>query len=115
MKQYLPLKPVKRGFKVWVRGDSHNGYFCQLEVYTSRREEVLPELGLGGTVVKKLSRELVNGRYHLYFDNYFTRTTLLADLLADEIYACGTVRSTRVGFPKELADKLDKQLNLRKR
>ena len=26
MKQYMPKKPTKRGFKVWVRGDSSNGY-----------------------------------------------------------------------------------------
>ena len=25
-KQYLPKKPVKRGFKVWVRADGVNGY-----------------------------------------------------------------------------------------
>ena len=28
LKQYLPLKPVKHGFKVWVRADSTNGYIC---------------------------------------------------------------------------------------
>ena len=28
MKQYMPMKPVKRGFKVWVRADAVNGYFC---------------------------------------------------------------------------------------
>ena len=27
LKQYMPLKPTKRGIKVWVLGDSHNGYF----------------------------------------------------------------------------------------
>ena len=26
LKQYLPMKPIKRGFKVWVRADSTNGY-----------------------------------------------------------------------------------------
>ena len=25
MKQYMPKKPIKRGFKVWVRADAHNG------------------------------------------------------------------------------------------
>ena len=38
MKQYLPMKPVKRGFKVWVRADSVNGYFCDFNVYTGRSE-----------------------------------------------------------------------------
>ena len=25
LKQYLPMKPIEREFKVWVRADSHNG------------------------------------------------------------------------------------------
>ena len=28
MKQYVPLKPVKRGFKVWLRAEAENGYVC---------------------------------------------------------------------------------------
>ena len=26
MKQYLPMKPVQRGIKIWVRSDCRNGY-----------------------------------------------------------------------------------------
>ena len=37
MKQYLPKKPIKRGFKVWVRADSHNGYISQFECYTGKK------------------------------------------------------------------------------
>ena len=36
LKQYMPLKPVKRGIKVWVRADSHNGYFSQFQVYKGK-------------------------------------------------------------------------------
>lgn len=32
LKQYMPLKPIKRGIKVWVLGDSHNGYFSRLQI-----------------------------------------------------------------------------------
>ena len=28
LKQYMPLKPIKRGFKVWCRCDSHNEFTC---------------------------------------------------------------------------------------
>ena len=27
LKQYMPMKPIKRGIKVWALADSHNGYF----------------------------------------------------------------------------------------
>ena len=33
MKQYIPLKPTKRGFKVWVRADPVTGYFCDLSFH----------------------------------------------------------------------------------
>ena len=28
LKQYLPMKPTKRGLQVWVRADSSNGFVC---------------------------------------------------------------------------------------
>ena len=54
LKQYLPMKPIKCGFKVWVRSDSHNGYLCNFDLYTGKEESV--ETDLGAKVVKKLSR-----------------------------------------------------------
>ena len=38
LKQYMPMKPIKRGIKVWVRADSNNGYFSQFEVYTGEKK-----------------------------------------------------------------------------
>ena len=32
------------------------------------------EVGLGQKVVEKLTRELVGGQYHIYFDNFFTES-----------------------------------------
>ena len=57
MKQYMPKKPTKRGFKVWVRADSSNGYVCQFQCYTGK-EGNTTEVGLGGNVVSTLNREL---------------------------------------------------------
>ena len=51
LKQYMPLKPVKCGIKVWVLADSHNGYFQKFEVYSGKKEES-PEKVLGAKVVK---------------------------------------------------------------
>jgi len=46
LKQYQSLKPIKRGIKVWVVADSHNGYFCKLQVYTGK-DGIRVEHGLG--------------------------------------------------------------------
>ena len=105
LKQYLPKKPVKRGIKVWVRGDSHNGYFSQFEVYTGAGSNTSPVLGLGGSVVKLLTRPLVGKYHHVFMDNFFTSAALFSDLLLDGIYACGTARSNRKGYPEEFKGK----------
>jgi len=38
IRQYMPLKPTKRGYKVWVRADSKSGYVYQFEIYTGKDE-----------------------------------------------------------------------------
>ena len=101
LKQYLPLKPIKRGFKVWVRADSRNGYVCDLDVYTGKEDSV--ERHLGAKVVKKLCRPLEGGRYHIYFDNFFSTLDLFDDLLQDSLYACGTFRKDRKGIPAAIS------------
>lgn len=29
LKQYMPLKPIKRGYKIWCRADTETGYLIQ--------------------------------------------------------------------------------------
>ena len=103
MKQYLPMKPVKRGFKVWVRADSHNGYVCEFECYTGKKGNTT-EVGLGGSVVTRLTRDLVGKSYHIFMDSFFSSVFLYKRLLAENIYCTGTLRSNRRNFPPDLKD-----------
>ena len=57
LKQYMPMKPIKRGIKVWVRADANNGYVLAFEVYTGRKGNTT-EKGLGAMVVKGLTEQL---------------------------------------------------------
>lgn len=97
MKQYMPAKPMKRGYKSWTRADE-SGYVCEFQLYTGKTDSV--EKQLGSRVVKDLTRELVGGNHYVYFDNFFTSVELLSSLKRDQIFACGTVRSNRSGLPK---------------
>ena len=98
LKQYLPKKPIKRGIKVWVLGDSH---FVDFQVYTGKVGG-RTETGLGARVVKDLTSKLKGRNHHVFFDNYFCSPQLLDDLLSSGFYACGTVNSSRKGFPSDL-------------
>ena len=120
IKQYMPMKPVKRGFKVWVRADSHNGYFSEFSVYEGRSESALTlQDTLGARVVKSLSKNIVGKYHHLFIDNFFTSPSLVDDLLKDKIYVCGTVRVNRSRWPVEFKNKSKKyiknKLQLKKR
>ena len=75
MKQYLSKKHVKWGFKVWVRANGVTGYVCEFEVYTGKTDGER-ELGLGGNVVKWLTRNITGHNYTVYCDNFFTSSPL---------------------------------------
>ena len=108
LKQYMPLKPVKQGIKVWALADSHNGYFHTFQVYTGK--EGSGEKRLGHRVVNDLTQHLKGKNHHVFFDNFFTSEKLLRDLAYNNIYACGTARKDRKGFPLDL-----KKAKLKKR
>ena len=112
-KQYVPLKPTKRGIKVWMRADPHNGYVNDLQVYTGKENDV-PERGLGERIVKDLTRDIWGQNHHVYCDNYFTTVPLFEELLDNSTYACGTIRANRKGLPPFVVQgKLKKQGDLR--
>ena len=75
MKQSLPMQTVKRGLKIWVWSDSHNGYVCEFGCYMGRKGE-RTEVGLDGSVVTRLTRDLV-GKHHMYMD-IFSSVSLLS-------------------------------------
>ena len=101
MKQYLPSKPVKWGFKVWTLAEAETGYVCGFEVYTGRRANATRN-GLGYDVVMQLTEAYQFERRHLFFDNFFTSVKLLRDLEERQTYACGTIRSNRAGLPLDV-------------
>jgi len=53
---------------------------------------------LWAKVVKNLSEPIKGNGYHLYFDIFFS--TLLADLVNEELYCVGAVVTNRKEFPK---------------
>lgn len=101
LKQYMPLKPVKRGYKVWTRADSQTGYVFEFQIYTGKRDDQSTEFGLGANVVKSLTQKLVDEGYrgHVTFDNFFASYDIQQYLYNNGIYATATVNSNRADLP----------------
>ena len=74
LKQYMPRKPVKRGYKIWERADATTGYVCQFEIYSGK--DNAKQGNLGEIVVKKMCREIQSSGslivFYLYFPNSST-------------------------------------------
>ena len=69
MKQYMPLKPIKRGYKVWCSSDARNGYTYSIQVYTA--SDGSNEVILGSRVVKNMVGPIKGRGHHVYMDNFF--------------------------------------------
>eukprot|EP00102_Acyrthosiphon_pisum_P027552 XP_016664762.1 PREDICTED: piggyBac transposable element-derived protein 3-like [Acyrthosiphon pisum] len=104
IKQYNPMKPIKRGYKLWCIADQ-NGYILKYSVYQGKNETLEQEFdkyNLGERVVLMLTNPFWKQQRIIMFDNYFTSITLLERLKNEQTLACGTIRNNRKGMPQNL-------------
>ena len=67
IKQYLPLKPIRRGYKVWCLCDPITAYLFNYQIDLGKEETSGKEIPLGERVVFDLiSAHYFQGK-HLYF------------------------------------------------
>ena len=100
-KQYIKNKPVKWGIKLWVLFESKTGYVFNFQVYLGKEGDHV-EHNLAWRVVKHLVGPIKGLFHHLYMDNFFCNPYLFMELEQKKILACGTIRSNRKGFPKDI-------------
>ena len=105
IKQYIPSKPNKWGYKIFVLADK-SGMIHDFISYTGKIEPVMtdgvPDLGVSSNVVLHLAQIIPEHKNHLlYFDNWFSSIALLEHLATRGIWCCGTIRAPRItGLPK---------------
>ena len=111
MKQYIPNKPTKRGFKVFSRNGA-DGFMHDFSLYDGKKQETNISCGYeAGDVVIKLSETLApNKNYLFFYDNWFNFPELQRELKKNGIYSCGTIRADRVrGLPLTSEKELKKE------
>lgn len=101
LKQYLPMKPHKWGYKLYVLSDS-KGFSYKFEIYTGQENQERfrlqneQDLGSSANVVIRLTRDVpTNANFRVYFDNYYTSVPLIATLYEKGILSVGTVRRNK--------------------
>ena len=104
IKQYLPMKPIKRGSKIWALACSDCAYVYDLQVYLGKQGNT--EHGLAHRVVTDLCLLNLGPNNHVvYMDNFFTGIPLIRQLENAGIYSVGTIRNNRSLYPVCLKDK----------
>ncbi|XP_064083071.1 piggyBac transposable element-derived protein 3-like [Macrobrachium nipponense] len=108
MKQYLPMKPKKWGFKFFVLADS-GGLIHDFIPYTGSiqpvNKEGIPDLGASSNIVLHLAETMQSNRNHLlYFGHWFTSVPLIKHMAERGIWCCGTVRPCRLPGLKLVSD-----------
>ena len=98
LKQYMPLKPVKWGYKVHCLC-GEDGIMYDFVIYKGKIEPLSdePDLGASSNIVVNLARTIPNDLNHLlYFDRWFTSLPLQTHLASKGIYSLGTVNVNRL-------------------
>ena len=94
MKQYMPLKPIKKGYKMWWLCDSTNGYMYNMSLYTGGGDSSNDD-SLSPVMVQHLLHPLYHANHHVYMDNHLSNIALASKLTENNTYTIGIVRSNR--------------------
>lgn len=116
LKQYLPKKPKKWGFKLWARCGA-SGYLHVFDIYqgkgTGMGNENLDhaDCGLGGNVVLKLCSSLPEKHnYKIFADNFFSNFKMVSELKKKDLLYVGTINKNRLhGAPLKSEKDLKKK------
>ncbi|XP_039290397.1 piggyBac transposable element-derived protein 3 [Nilaparvata lugens] len=97
LKQYLPRKPKRWGYKMWVRAGI-SGYVYCFELYqgASGGRADITDCGAVGDVVLRLCHDLHGKNHKVYADNLFSSIPLVKKLRDSEIWYVGTMRINRM-------------------
>lgn len=80
MKQYVKNKPIRWGFKLWVRACSRTGFVYEIDLYTGKKDANNPDVGLGDAVVLQWTEKIAESGVVVAFDNLFTSTNVMEKL-----------------------------------
>ena len=96
-KFFMPLKPIRAGFKIYVLAKSTTGFVLNFIVHPwSRKPSKMT------TISTKVAKHHLGQYHHIYTDKLYTSVALARILLSKNTYLTGAVKSTSKGLPRDL-------------
>lgn len=112
LKQYMPLKPVKKGIKIWSRCDACSGYVYDFNIYKGS-EVNSKETTLGERVVTTLCNSIDEPKQDvaIIVDRFFMSVELLKKLPHALVGTCMKKRKNVPEIPEKLVRGASKALS----
>ena len=98
IRQYIPSKPHKFGFKVWCLSSSC--YLLQFSLYEGA-DDTIHKQSKTHSLVVSFMLPYHRKNHILYIDNLFSSPVLMDELAGFGIAVCGSVRLNRSGMPPD--------------
>ena len=109
IRQYNPRKPVKWGFKMFVRSGV-SGIMYDFFLYCGANSTRYGDCSSKSSVLKLCANVPPHQNYKIFFDNWFCTLELLLKLKEIGILAVGTTRSDRIAkFPLKTNKEMQKE------
>ena len=97
-KFFMPLKPIRAGFKIYAITDSATGYIYNFIVHPYK----------GGKPAKMTDIAMEVVEPHIFTDKLYTAVELARRLLSKKTYLTGAVKSTSKGLPTDFSSSQQK-------
>ena len=97
-KQYIKIKPIKWGIKLFTVAESTTGYVLNVLPYTGKR--CVTNYGKTTQTVLDVAKDFLMKGHKFFLDNYYMSLELMKVLAQMNTLCCWTVNSSRVGLSR---------------
>ena len=108
-KQYIRTKRARFGVKLYELTMS-DGITLDFLVYCGKGmfadDDINSEMPFSERIPSVLMETFMGKGHMLFTDNYYTSQTIAKYLIVNKTHLCGTVRSNRYNYPKEIVDEV---------
>ena len=108
-KQYIRTKRARFGVKLYELS-TPDGITLDFLIYCGKGmfadDDINSEMPSSERIPSVLMETFLGKGHVLFTDNYFTSPTIAKYLIANKTHLCGTVRSNRYNYPKEIVDEV---------
>ena len=84
MKVFMPLKPIKYGFQVYILAESSSGYMLNWVLYDGEKRTLV-------SIIEELTRPFNNKNYIISMDRFYTTIDVIKHLNRNNFGMYGAV------------------------